>query len=66
MGHSLVGSVAAKVDAIARVAATVEIWAWPSADIGSAEVWETPRGQKAATWGQITTGGRQAAIGPWR
>ena len=54
-GHSPVGTAAAKVEALTRVGATVKIWAWPPADIGSAQVLGTPKGQKVITWGQITT-----------
>ena len=65
-GHSLVGSAAAKVDALMRVEATVKNWAWPPADIGSLQVLVTPKGQKGGTLGQNTTEGGQAAVWPWR
>ena len=61
-GQSPAGSAAAKVDALVRVGATVDIRAWPLADIIPVEVWQAPKGQKAGTWGQITTGGGQAAV----
>ena len=66
MGHSPVGSAAAKVDALARVEAAVENRAWPPADIVSVQVLETPKGEKVGTWERTTTGGGQAAVWPWR
>ena len=59
-------SAATKVGAPARVEATFKMWAWPPADMGSVWVWETPKGKKVGTWGQITTGHGQAAVWPWK